>query len=84
MVENQELVGLVKKQNKSSNNFFIYYIKSGVHLHILSVTNLYQISAGADGGPRSRVCARLTLRSAPHRHQRIFLAHVSGRRGQKN
>ena len=27
-----------------------------------------KISASADGGPRSRVCARLTLRSAPHRH----------------
>ena len=25
-------------------------------------------SASADGGPRSRVCARETLRSAPHRH----------------
>ena len=28
------------------------------------------ISAHADGGPRSRVCARETLRSAPHRHER--------------
>jgi hypothetical protein len=27
-----------------------------------------EISASADGGPRSRVCARETLRSAPHRH----------------
>ena len=26
------------------------------------------ISASADGGPRSWVCARETLRSAPHRH----------------
>ena len=37
------------------------------------------ISAGADGGPRSRVCkcSRLTLRSDPHRHQRKFFgAHV--------
>ena len=31
-----------------------------------------QNSAGADGGPRSRVHARGTLRSAPRRHQRIF------------
>ena len=38
--------------------------------------NLY--SAGADGGPRSRVCAHLTLRSAPHVHQQKFLAHMSG------
>ena len=29
---------------------------------------LLKISASADGGPRSRVWARLTLRSAPHRH----------------
>ena len=28
-----------------------------------------QISNGADGGPRSLVCACLTLCSAPHRHQ---------------
>ena len=28
----------------------------------------WKISASADGGPRSRVCARETLRSAPHRH----------------
>ena len=36
-------------------------------------------SASADGGPRSRVCARETLRSAPHRHYRKFFgAHVWG------
>ena len=31
-----------------------------------------KISAHADGGPRSRVCARETLRSAPHRRERKF------------
>ena len=35
----------------------------------------------ADGGPRSQVCARLTLRSAPHRQQQKMSAHMSGRRG---
>ena len=34
-------------------------------------------SAGADGGPRSRVCACWTLRSAPHRHQQKCLVSVS-------
>ena len=29
-------------------------------------------SAHADGGPRSWVCARETLRSAPHRRERKF------------
>ena len=29
---------------------------------------LSEISASADGGPRSRVCTSGTLRSAPHRH----------------
>ena len=29
-------------------------------------------SAHADGGPRSRVCARENLRSAPHRRERKF------------
>ena len=36
-----------------------------------------EISARADGGPRSRVCARETLRSAPHLNERKFSgAHV--------
>ena len=36
-----------------------------------------QISAGAYGGPRSRVFAPLALPSAPHHHQReLFAAHV--------
>ena len=33
---------------------------------------LRRISASADGGPRSRVRARGTLRSAPHRRERKF------------
>ena len=36
-----------------------------------------EISAHADGGPRSRVCARLTLRSAPRETSSIFSAHMS-------
>jgi hypothetical protein len=36
-----------------------------------------KISAHADGGPRSRVYACETLRSAPHRHEKNFSsAHV--------
>jgi hypothetical protein len=31
-----------------------------------------KISAHADGGPRSRVCARDTLNAAPHRHEWKF------------
>jgi hypothetical protein len=31
-----------------------------------------KISAHADGGPRSRVCARETLLSAPHQRERKF------------
>jgi hypothetical protein len=33
---------------------------------------VHKISASADGGPRSRVCAPETLCSAPHRHLRKF------------
>ena len=36
------------------------------------VWQLVKISDHADGGPRSRVCARKTLRSAPHRRERKF------------
>ena len=35
-------------------------------------------SASADGGPRSRVCPRETLRSSPIQTSRNFLAHKSG------
>ena len=38
----------------------------------------YGISAGNDGGPRSRVFACLTLHSAPHRLQTFFSACVWG------
>ena len=34
----------------------------------LDVSEGKEISASADGGHRSRVCARETLRSGPHRH----------------
>ena len=37
-------------------------------------SSLQEVNFGADGGPRSRVCARLTLLSAPHRHQQKFFA----------
>jgi hypothetical protein len=36
-------------------------------------------STGADGGPRSGVSARLTLRSAPHGHQqKVSGTHARG------
>ena len=38
---------------------------------------ILKISASADGGPRSWVCARLTLRSAPIDTSRNFSVHVS-------
>ena len=41
------------------------------------------ISAGADGGTRSWVCARLTLRSGPHQHQKNSL-HVGGGNNRTN
>ena len=42
-----------------------------------TVTTNNTNSASADGGPRSRVRARGTLRSAPIGTSRIFPAHVS-------
>ena len=38
--------------------------------------NNHNNSAGANGGPRSQVCTRLTLRSAPHQHQRRFFGII--------
>ena len=45
----------------------------------ISKTTNNKISACADGGPRSRVCARLTLRSAPIDTSGNLSVHVSGR-----
>ena len=42
------------------------------------ITQIYkggEISAGADRGPRSHVCALTTLRSALRQHQRKFPPH---------
>ena len=45
--------------------------KRNIFPEILNLSCLYiKISAYTDGGPRSRVCARETLRSAPHRRTR--------------
>ena len=38
----------------------------------IPLDTLKHISAGADGGPRFRVCAWLALCSAPHHDQGIF------------
>ena len=38
-----------------------------------------KISAGTNGGPRSRVCARLTLHSAPHQQVKISQCVCPGR-----
>jgi hypothetical protein len=35
--------------------------------------NVIEYSAHADGDSCSRVCARVTLRSAPHQHERKFV-----------
>ena len=42
-----------------------------------------QISTGAKSGPRSLVCACLTLRLDPHQHQRNFFAACVWGEGQK-
>ena len=39
-----------------------------VEMFLIIISILCNISPSADGGSRFRVCARLTLRSAPHRH----------------
>ena len=47
-------------------------LKCKPHKSLLYRTSRLSNSAYADGGPRSRVCARETLRSAPHRRERKF------------
>ena len=59
--------------------FFVKCIEINMHIKITSLVSfkfiwwgwavtIYSNTASAEGGPRSQVCARLTLRSAPHRH----------------
>ena len=54
-----------------------FYIGEVVIMDMETVKNSYKISASADGGPRSRVCARETLCSAPIDTSGNFPAHVS-------
>ena len=53
-------------------------IKAKTHcVHRKDQKPILKISASADVGPRSRVCARKSLCSAPHQHERKFSgAHV--------
>ena len=64
-------------------NFILIYINGHQKLshfrHFLNSEELLINTGSSDGGPRSQVCARLTLRSAPNRHSRIFSAHMSER-----
>ena len=65
--------------NKSLDPMTMVFYRQSRSLNSLSTTttnhrnhpptnNFRLNSDGADGGPRSLVCVRLTLRSAPHRH----------------
>ena len=76
------LTGLVKRVFPDSFTLLFVKIillqKVAVFVVNIDQTRLSMgMSASADGGPRSRVCARETLYSAPHRHLRKFFgAHV--------
>ena len=60
---------------------FIYFIYECV-LRGLELKRVFvvEISISADGGPRSRVSARQTLSSAPHRHQWKYFWAFPGRK----
>jgi hypothetical protein len=48
-------------------------------METLYIITIVKISAGANGGIRSRVCLQWSLCSDPHQHQRkFFAAHVFG------
>ena len=63
-------------QAKIVTTIFIFFEKNEKNEKCLELPEMartliikyFKISASADGGPRSRVGARETLRSAPHRH----------------
>ena len=64
--------GVIHDQSYSKKIYWIEYLEIAVH----TTQNLIIISAHADGGPHSCVCARATLRSAPHRHEQKFFRHT--------
>ena len=82
-------IGLNQMLSTSRRNDFSH--KQGWHE---STNSPREISAHTDGGPRFHVCARETLYSAPHRHERKFSGTrfcrvkkknlKNGRRPQKN
>ena len=60
----------------SSHFYFLAQI-GHVHKIVKNCEKSLKKSASANGGPCYRVCECQTLRSAPHRHERKFLAHMS-------
>ena len=65
--------GMIRKTQEKDRicqwPYLFYGNVRGIYLSMSTyVYSKDRISASADGGPRSRVCARETLRSAPHRH----------------
>ena len=68
------------KKNKNKNYFHFFLMKASLILFSEMEDNLHIFvnSAGADGGPRSKVCSCLTLRLAPINATRIFLEDMLG------
>ena len=62
----------IQVQGESFFDFFLFetdpWQESEMDIFNTIVGKSFKKSASADGGPRSLVCARETLRSAPHRH----------------
>ena len=46
----------------------VFYWSLVYGVWVVCIENSLKISASTNGGPRSRVCTRKTLRSAHHRH----------------
>ena len=65
---------------KSKVVFLSLYITNNLNIRSIRgkrEKKVWKISADADGGPRSQVCARLTLSSTPYRHQgKVSNGHV--------
>ena len=58
-------INLTNVGTNGVNDAVTNYVVTKGHVEVVA---RLEISASADGGPRSRVRARGTLRSAPHRH----------------
>ena len=73
-VKSKTISNIIAKHWQQNSNFIstLYLQNMNYNASVLAIPVSNLNSAHTDGGPRSRVCTRETLCSAPHWHERKF------------